>query len=324
MKQPKKTNQQRFTELNTVLNKAQIQLLQQQMNQCQLLPPKELLTADGLFGRKSRQRFNELAPLLGLAQQATATPCLLDLEVISHPFAQRIKQNHLSTDQYFPVQLPKTGVLLHHTVSGANPNNVRDFFERSKEKVGTHFCIGGDTLLGNADWDGHIIQLFPLLSWAHHINTSMFNEAHNQKIIGIEICRWGMLDKEYKSYFTKSSQPESVPDYQIEVLDKKFNGGLYFHKYSIAQARAVLELLCYLRDIFEFDYSQTNWDTMFNRNANLIAGRENMAITAHTTWRRPNEKSDIYPAERMRVVIEAVKQFDDVNLALSFFNNNIK
>jgi N-acetylmuramoyl-L-alanine amidase len=323
MKQPT-TPQARFVELTTALNATQIAELQRKMNESQLLLPKEPLTADGLFGRRSRQRFNELAPSYGLAQLATGLPRLLDLEVISHPFAQKIKQNHLSTEQYFPVQLPKTGVLLHHTVSGANPNDVRDFFERSRERVGTHFCIGGDTLQGNTDWDGHIIQLFPLLSWAHHINTSMFNEAHNQKIIGVEICRWGMLDKEHNSYSTKSSKPQSVPDYQVEILSKKFNGGTCFHKYSIAQSRAVLELLCYLRDIFKFDYSQTNWNTMFNRNANMIAGRENVAITAHTTWRSPNEKSDIYPAERMRVVIEAVKQFDDVNLALSFFNNNIK
>jgi len=331
MKQPI-TPQARLVELTTPLNAMQIAELQRKMNESQLLLPKEQLTTDGLFGRKSRQRFNELAPLFGLMQRQNTMPTYLDLLVISHPFASQIEQKHLDTDQYYGGYeyggnaLPslKKGILLHHTVSGENPNDVRDYFNRNEGRVGTHFCIGGDNLAGDKKWDGKIIQLFPLMCWAHHINTYMFNEEHNKSVIGVEICRWGMLDKEHNAYFNKSKNPKSVPDYQVEILDKKFNGGQYFHKYSAAQARAVVELLCYLRDIFAFDYSKTNWDTFCKLNTDMVSLKTTVPLTAHTTRRRPKEKSDIYPAARMKVALEAVTQYTEVEAAISFFNNNIQ
>lgn len=314
----------RLQQLIQPLNNVLIRALQEKMNECQLLSTTEPLIADGVFGRKSRARFNQLAPLFGLITNEISLPILLDLLVMSHPFATKIKQNHLSPDQYYPSQpTAKKGVLLHHTVSGPNPNDVRDFFERKPERVGTHFCIGGDSLAGDKDWDGVIIQLFPLLNWAHHINTYSFNETHNKAIIGVEICRWGMLRKEYNSYSTRSEKPQLVPDYQVEKLDKNFNGGQYFHKYTIAQARVTLELLCYLRDIFHFDYSGVNWDTFFKLDEAMVANKKTVSLTAHTTWRKPNKKSDIYPAARMRVVLEAVATYTNVEAALAFFDQNV-
>lgn len=113
----------------------------------------------------------------------------------------------------------------------------------------TYFCIASD---------GTVYQSFPINEYGAHCGESAYKElgtALNSKLVGIEICCAGLLEKtedKYKSWFNEYYQENDVRYSKDCVVPG------YYHKYTVAQEKALVELLQWLKknnpDVFDFNY----------------------------------------------------------------------
>jgi N-acetyl-anhydromuramyl-L-alanine amidase AmpD len=216
--------------------------------------------------------------------------------------------------QFNPDKTTKKGVTLHHTVSDGNPDTVvRVWNQDSRGAVGTHFVIGRETLSGNKDNDGTIIQTMPIDAWGWHMLTtrmgfsSQHNTLANQMYIGIELCSLGCLKKVGDKFYTIDSTIE-IPKNQVCTLETPFRTYKYWHKYTSEQIDALYELLIALQDHFTFRYAkdieigvkvdenwaELSWDAMnFNR-----------VLTSHTSFEAG--KFDIFPQPELLEMLHKV------------------
>src|SRR4051794_35480985 len=82
------------------------------------------------------------------------------------------------TDQYVDEVTKKNQIFLHHTASDPNPFGVIDYWNSSKEAVGTAFLIGGASQSKTAKWhDGEIVQCFSSKKWAWHLGLKLSDLA---------------------------------------------------------------------------------------------------------------------------------------------------
>lgn len=108
--------------------------------------------------------------------------------------------------------------------------------------------------------DGSIIQSLPLNRWGHHAGSSSWpslGSSVSQYLVGIEVCNAGKLKKisdgVYESWFGARFN-------ESEVRYSKKVGNIaegYYHKYSEAQEKALVQLLKWLKSnnpsVFNFD-----------------------------------------------------------------------
>jgi len=171
-----------------------------------------------------------------------------------------IKKQYLPENEYFPAEYKKKTIVLHHTAGSHRPDWVVSAWDKDQTKggkplrVATQYVIGGkSTRDGNQDWDGKIIESFPIKSWAHHLGTKNSNNTElNQQSIGIEICNYGPLTKSSNGeYFTYVNS--LVPEEDVVDLGKNWRGYRYYQKYTDAQIQSVRDLICMLSAEFGID-----------------------------------------------------------------------
>lgn len=171
-----------------------------------------------------------------------------------------IKKQYLPENEYFPAEHKKKTIVLHHTAGSHRPDWVVSAWDKDQTKggkplrVGTQYVIGGkSTRDRNQDWDGKIIEAFPVKSWAHHLGTKNSNNTQlNQQAIGIEICNYGPLTKSSNGeYFTYVNS--LVPEEDVIDLGKNWRGYRYYHKYTESQIQSVRDLICMLSAEFDID-----------------------------------------------------------------------
>lgn len=171
-----------------------------------------------------------------------------------------IKKQYLPENEYFPAEHKKKTIVLHHTAGSHRPDWVVSAWDKDQTKggkplrVATQYVIGGkSTRNGNQDWDGKIVEAFPVKSWAHHLGTKNSNNTQlNQQSIGIEICNYGPLTKSSNGqYFTYVNS--LVPEDDVIDLGKNWRGYRYYQKYTEAQIKSVRDLICMLSAEFDID-----------------------------------------------------------------------
>lgn len=171
-----------------------------------------------------------------------------------------IKKQYLPENEYFPAEHKKKTIVLHHTAGSHRPDWVVSAWDKDQTKggkplrVATQYVIGGkSTRNGNQDWDGKIVEAFPVKSWAHHLGTKNSNNTQlNQQAIGIEICNYGPLTKSSNGeYFTYVNS--LVPEEDVIDLGKNWRGYRYYQKYTEAQIQSVRDLICMLSAEFNID-----------------------------------------------------------------------
>ena len=210
---------------------------------------------------------------------------------------EKIVQIRLSDDQYFQDIHKKKQIYLHHTAGGGNAVAVAKYFQQKEGHVATAFVIGEK---------GAIVQLFSSKHWAYHLGLKPEVFAENgvdyrslDKIsIGIEICNYGPLTKRNGYYYNYLG---ARVDYtEVEFLDKKYKGHIYWQKYTDAQIESTRQLLVYLCDTYKIprDY----YATIFDIDKRALQG--DRGIFTHNSVRK--DKSDIYPCPRMITMLKAL------------------
>lgn len=171
-----------------------------------------------------------------------------------------ITKQHLPENEYYPAEYDKKTIILHHTAGSHRPDWVVSAWDRDQTRggkplrVATQYVIGGkSTRDGNTDWDGKIIEAFPVKSWAHHLGTKNSNNTQLNKIaIGIEICNYGPLTKSADGdFFTYVNS--RVPEEDVVDLGKNWKGYRYYQKYTEAQIESVKFLIEKFAEDFNID-----------------------------------------------------------------------
>ncbi|MBI1837754.1 MAG: N-acetylmuramoyl-L-alanine amidase [Flavobacteriia bacterium] len=83
-------------------------------------------------------------------------------------FLKQIIQCPLDKTQYFQEKYTKRQIVLHHTASSGNAQNVIAGWNKNAERVGVAFVI---------DREGIIHQAFNSAHWAHHLGTHEVNNT---------------------------------------------------------------------------------------------------------------------------------------------------
>lgn len=162
-----------------------------------------------------------------------------------------IKDIRLDLDEYFPVDVKKSTIYLHHTAGSHRPDYVAQSWNRDKyadgstKRIATAFIIGGKGRDNDSTWDGVIVRCFPETQWAWHLGAKGTNGMFDKISIGIEICNYGQLTKsKIGQFMTYVNTP--LPEDQVLELKTPFRGFKYYHKYTDSQLDSLRELLIYL------------------------------------------------------------------------------
>jgi len=136
------------------------------------------------------------------------------------------------------------GAIVHFTAGQFNKNrqSAIDTLTWAKQEGYTFMIIA---------YDGTVLQDTPLNEWGYHAGESNWNglgSSVSNKLVGIEICNAGLLEKKgdkYYSWFNTEIPEDQVREIRINN-DNQVKG--YFHKYSEAQEEALIELLVWLKN----------------------------------------------------------------------------
>jgi N-acetyl-anhydromuramyl-L-alanine amidase AmpD len=189
-----------------------------------------------------------------------------------------IIQTRLDENQYYSEKCDKKQIVLHHTVSGPKAESVMQYWNSTKERVGTAFIIDGY---------GKIHQCFSSAHWAHHLGTHYPNNTLlNKQSIAIEICNWGALKRKGNRYY--SAFNKEVPAYEVIDYGISYRGSRYFHRYKKEQLETLKLLLEYLCDryLIPKKYNSDMWDI----SSRAIKG--DSGIYTHVSYRK--DKSDCH------------------------------
>ena len=202
----------------------------------------------------------------------------------------KIVQSRLKPSQFFAEKFPKKQIVLHHTVSNGNANNVQSWWAKTPAKIGTAFIIDGD---------GVIYQCFSSAEWCHHLGTKAKNNTTlNKESIGIEICNWGALTKggytngkkwidlDKNSFYSFSGT--KIDSKEVVDYGEKWRGFQYFHKYNDKQIEATRQLVEYLCDTYKID--KTYKPDMWYVSKDALSGKN--GIYTHVSYR--GDKSDCH------------------------------
>ncbi|MFO0452651.1 MAG: N-acetylmuramoyl-L-alanine amidase [Pseudomonadota bacterium] len=108
--------------------------------------------------------------------------------------------------------------------------------------------------------DGEVVQGFPLDKWGWHAGQSShpsFKGSASDKLIGIEICNGGLLERRGDKFFTWYGL--EIPKDQVRhIATRTANQSVgFYHKYTDAQENALIHLLLWLKRnnpaVFNFD-----------------------------------------------------------------------
>jgi hypothetical protein len=221
------------------------------------------LVVDGIVGRKTFEVLGILSS--NVPKEIRKSKIITDAK--SLPLSNQtstdsngIEQFFLPKDEYF-LSSPKQWVFLHYTASGSDPYKViNDWARDSRGRVGTEFVVGGQSIKGQKEHDGKILQAFPSEAYGWHLGIG--NNKLHRNSIGIEVCSMGFL---YKGGFFQSVKSPNgnthrkwveakkntfytyvgteVDSNQVQILSTphfQFNA---WHKISIAQIEATFKIL---------------------------------------------------------------------------------
>lgn len=202
-------------------------------------------------------------------------------------------ESFLDSSQYYLQDSIKKQICLHHTAGNGNAYATKDWWNRSPEKVATHFIIGAD---------GTTLLVMPFNAWAWHLGVGMSNL--DMGCIGIEICSYGWLSK--KGGYFYNAYGSIVPADKVATLSKPYKGFIYFEKYTDAQIKALENLLKFLIAEFKIPLNKADFHTesngIFDYPVKAMAGQG--GIFTHNSYLR--DKIDIYPDDRILALLKSL------------------
>lgn len=190
----------------------------------------------------------------------------------------------LPKGQYVDQVVPKTGIVLHHTVSGSADSVYNWWLDKNAARVtrvATAYVV---------DKDGTIYEMFPDDRWAWHLGKGV-SDQDEARTIGIEIVSEGGLvpvGGEIHSFFNPKTG-RGVP-FRQEMVDLGYvwRGYRYFDAYEFKQVLNVICLVDYLCDKYNIPRRMHQDITNYNESIKTFEG-----IFTHAQVRP--DKTDVHP-----------------------------
>ena len=206
------------------------------------------LVADGLVGRKTLDALGILDTDLQ-GQMSFKTPNNLIIYKYYLPHGQYLEGN--------PRPIYNDYIMLHHTAGWQNPFQTIDYWGRDdRGAVATEFVVGGqDVRNGDAKYDGQVVQSFPEGCAGWHIGNSG-SRYMNLHTVGIEICNFGQLNADLRTYVGVKAHESQAVDLGFE-----FKGYSKWHRYTDLQIENTKRLLLYIanRDNIDLRKGVQEW-----------------------------------------------------------------
>ena len=272
------------------------------------------ITIDGQFGPKTQAavinfQMNENLVADGIVGKNTLEALGIldtDLKIGSNLFITeeglKINCHHLSSGEYiketYPIQ--NDFLFLHHTAGWNNPFKTVDHWNRdSRGRIATEFVLGGQNIKNNDDaHDGVLVQAFPEGCQAWHLGATG-GYYMNRHSVGIEICNFGYLTENGKTYVGTQANEDQILD-----LGYEFRGHQYWHKYSDKQIHTLKKTILYIanRDNIDIRNGLIKWiseqgpQAAFEFQQDAYEGKVKGLLT-HTNVRK--DKSDCFPQQEL-------------------------
>lgn len=217
------------------------------------------LKVDGIVGRKTFEALGILTTNVhsSIRNEASISSSIQPKKKLDE---NGIEEYFLPENEYF-LNSPKQWCFLHYTASGSNPYRVIDEWGRdSRGRIGTEFVVGGQSIKGDKEHDGKILQAFPSEGYAWHLGIG--NNKLHRNSIGIEICSMGFLYKGGFFQITKTEEGNTIRKWvernknayytyvgnevengQVQILANPHFQFKAWHKISIAQIEATYKIL---------------------------------------------------------------------------------
>ncbi len=236
----------------------------------------------------------------------------------------KVIQTPLPINQYYPYEVEKKQIILHHTVSDPfSPLGDINSWNSDTLRIATYAIIShnGDVnkCFKSTQWAASIGLKAATLKQMGYKDYGTRNVMLDKGAIAIEIDAWGGLvlgDGTTKQFGSKGNQPHfvntipgkfynaygNVVSDKLEVEQCNWRGFNFFQKYSDAQIQTLSELLPLLmkaNNIPNYGIRDGN----LNVRCDAIDG--NRGILSHTSYRR--DKSDIYPDARLIGMLNNLK-----------------
>jgi hypothetical protein len=264
--------------------------------------------ADGAFGPQTTRYVKTWQAANGLTPDGLVGPKTLELMgIISTDTVEQYytTESGLLVQRYF---LPKGEYLdrgkpvendyafLHHTAGGNNPFKCIDHWGRdSRGRVATEFVLGGQKVSNGDDtYDGVMAQAFPDGCQGWHLGNTGSRHM-NTHSVALEICSFGYLDDEFKTYVGQQAIQS-----QVSKLEEPFRRKANWHKYSEKQIEATRKWILFIaeRDNIDVRDGLIKWIRekgpieAFGFNEDAHAGKIKGLLT-HTNVRK--DKMDNFP-----------------------------
>jgi hypothetical protein len=248
------------------------------------------LVADGIVGRKTLDVMGILDTDL---KQAGSFHTGNGLNILI---------DHLPKGEYIQNEAPILNdyVFIHHTAGWHNPHKtIASWGRDTRGRIATEFVMGGQSIKGNDDrYDGVTVQAFPEGCQGWHLGATK-SYYMNRHSVGIELCGFGYLTKEGKTY-VGGQAVES----QIVELAETFRGYAKWHKYSEKQINNLRKLLLYIasRDNIDLQEGLVQWihkmgvTKAFGFQQDACEGKIKGLLT-HTNVRKG--KTDCFPQQEL-------------------------
>lgn len=272
------------------------------------------ITIDGYYGPKTKQavinfQMNENLVADGIVGPQTLEAMGIldtDLKVSNNRIVTedglKINCHHLSPDQYITKDYPisQDFLFLHHTAGWNNPYKCIDSWNRdSRGRIATEFVLGGQNIKNNDDaYDGVLAQAFPEGSQGWHLGATG-GYYMNRHSVGIEICSFGYLTADGKTYVGTQAHEDQILD-----LGYEFRGHKYWHKYSDKQIHILKKTIIYIanRDNIDIREGLVKWISekgpaeAFEFQKDAYEGKVKGLLT-HTNVRK--DKTDCFPQQEL-------------------------
>jgi N-acetyl-anhydromuramyl-L-alanine amidase AmpD len=208
-------------------------------------------------------------------------------------------QHDFPTDQYYAELTVKKAVCLHHTVSGPGVIGDITWWNKTPERIATHYII---------DREGTVHQCIDEKYWAHHlgIKAETFasmgipanNTGLNKQTIGIELDSWGWLKEVGENVYQTSLGTAFTGE--VEQYDPLFRNKMYYEKYTDAQLDSLWTLLLEITARHEIPtgYNEAMWQ-LSKQALNGAPG-----IWSHTSYRP--DKTDCHPQPELIDLLKSI------------------
>lgn len=196
---------------------------------------------------------------------------------------------------YRKEETTKNKIVLHHTMSNHNFQNVLAWWEQQDNFVSTPYVIDGT---------GFVHSVYPDKYWSYHLGIKEKEHFISKKCIPIELTNWGSLyyskgDKKSKEGYYSAYKKYVFATDSTKFYKNEYRGFEIWHKYTPDQIKATYHLIKELSRKHNIDIAQgilqkkSEPKTMFYLSDQALSGLPGLWM--HCNYRL--DKLDLHPQD---------------------------